>query len=50
MFVNKNWSNDPRVGYKSPSNLVKLIEKYLNLEEIFKKITNSFSKKETMNI
>lgn len=29
IFVNKNWSSDPRVGYKSPSNLVELIEKYL---------------------
>jgi len=29
IFVNKNWSSDSRVGYKSPSNLVELIEKYL---------------------
>jgi hypothetical protein len=30
IFVNKTWSSDSRVGYKSPSNLVELIEKYLN--------------------
>jgi hypothetical protein len=33
IFVNKYWPNDPRVGCKSPSNLVKLIEKDLELEE-----------------
>jgi hypothetical protein len=30
-FVNKNWPNDPRIGYKFPSNLVDLIEIDLNL-------------------
>ncbi len=33
IFVNKNWPNDPRVGCKSPFNLVKLIEKDLDLKE-----------------
>jgi hypothetical protein len=26
IFVSKNWSNNPRVGQKSPYNLVKFIE------------------------
>jgi hypothetical protein len=30
IFVNKNWPNDPRIGCKSPSNLVEFIENDLN--------------------
>jgi hypothetical protein len=26
MFVNKNWTNSPKIDYKFPSNSVKLIE------------------------
>jgi hypothetical protein len=33
--MNKNWPNDPRVGCKSPYNLVDFIESDLNLEEEF---------------
>jgi hypothetical protein len=33
IFVNKNWPNDLRIGCKSPSNLVELIEKDLELEK-----------------
>jgi len=33
IFVNKNWPNDPRIGYKSPSSLVDLIETHVDLEE-----------------
>ncbi len=33
IFVNKNWFNDLRVGYKSPSNLVEFFERDINLEE-----------------
>ncbi len=31
--MNKNWPNDQKIGCKSPSNLLKLIEKDLELEE-----------------
>jgi hypothetical protein len=31
--VNKNWLNDPRIGCKSPSNLIEFLEKDINLEE-----------------
>jgi hypothetical protein len=34
--VNKNWLNDPIIDYKPPSNLVDLIEKKLDFEELEK--------------
>jgi hypothetical protein len=34
IFVNKNWPNEPRVGCKSPCNLVNFIE----INEIKKKL------------
>ncbi len=33
IFINKNWSIDPRDGCKSPFNLVELIEKDLDFEK-----------------
>jgi hypothetical protein len=35
IFVNKNWLNDPRIGCKSPFNLLEFLEKDMNLEEKF---------------
>jgi hypothetical protein len=35
IFVNKNWPTDPRIGYKSPSSFIDLIQTGLNLEEKF---------------
>ncbi len=35
-FCKKNWSNDLRIDYKPPSNLVKMIEKKLYFEEELK--------------
>jgi len=37
IFFKKNWPNDPKIGCKSPSSLVDLIETNLNLEEKFEK-------------
>jgi hypothetical protein len=37
IFVNKNWPNDPRIGYKSPSYLVELLAKDVDLEEELEK-------------
>jgi hypothetical protein len=34
--VSKNWRNDLRIDYKSPFNLLELIEKDLNFEELEK--------------
>ncbi len=33
IFVNKNWPNDLKIDYKSPFNLVELIENNTKLEE-----------------
>jgi hypothetical protein len=33
IFINKNWSIDPRDGCKPPFNLVELIEKGLDFEK-----------------
>jgi hypothetical protein len=40
--VNKNWSNDRKVGCKSPLYLEKLIEKDLTLEMFFENFEGSF--------
>ncbi len=46
IFVNKNWPNDPRIGFKSPFNLVEFLEKDVNLEERLKKFEDEFEKDE----
>jgi hypothetical protein len=33
IFVNKNWPNDSKIGYKSPSNLLEFFETDMNLED-----------------
>jgi hypothetical protein len=45
-FVNKNWSNDCKVGCTSPSNLLELIRIYSNLEEELKQFGGVFEKNE----
>jgi hypothetical protein len=37
-FMNKNWANDYRVSYKSPSNLLELIRIDVHLEEELEQI------------
>jgi hypothetical protein len=32
-FVNNNWRGDPRIGCKSPSNLLEFLERDMDLEE-----------------
>jgi hypothetical protein len=32
-FVNNNWCSDPRIGCKSPSNLLEFLERDMDLEE-----------------
>jgi hypothetical protein len=46
IFVNKNWSNDPRIGYKSPSNLLEFLERDMNLEEELEKFEGEFERDE----
>jgi hypothetical protein len=44
--VSKIWSNDARVGCKTPSSLVKLIIFKINLEEELNEFEGSFERKE----
>jgi hypothetical protein len=37
IFVNKNSPNDPRIGCKSPSNLLEFFERDVDLKEEFEK-------------
>jgi len=48
MFVNKNWPNDPRIGYKSPSNLVEFLEKDVDLKEELEEFENEFERDEVV--
>jgi hypothetical protein len=47
--VSKKWSNDPRIDCKSTFNLVELIEKDLNFEEL-EEFESSFQWDEILNM
>ncbi len=49
IFMNTNWSNDSRIDCKLPFQLVKLIEKDLDFEELGK-FENSFKRDELLDI
>jgi hypothetical protein len=48
--MSKNWPSDPRVGYKSPSNLVELIQINLDFEDELEKFEGSFEQDERIDI
>jgi hypothetical protein len=50
IFVNKNWPNDPRIGCKSPSNLVEFLEKDVDLKEELKKFEGEFAQDEVVEM
>jgi hypothetical protein len=50
IFVNKNWPNDPRIGCKSPSNLVEFLEKNVDLEEELKEFEGEFERDEVVEV
>jgi hypothetical protein len=50
IFVNKNWPNDPRIGYKSPSNLLEFFEKDMDLKEELEKFEGEFEKDEVVEV
>jgi hypothetical protein len=49
IFVKKNWSNDPRIDCKPPSNLVEMIEKDLDFEKL-EEFGGSFEQHELVDI
>jgi hypothetical protein len=50
IFVNKNWPKDPRIGCKSSSNLVDLIEGNLNLEKEIEKFEKAFERDKVVEL
>jgi hypothetical protein len=46
IFVNKNYPNDLRIGYKSPSNLVEFLEKDVGLKEELEEFEGEFERDE----
>jgi len=48
--IGPNWPKDPRIGCKSPSNLVDLIEINLNLEEEFEKFERAFERDKVVEL
>lgn len=50
ILMNKDWLNDFRIGCKSPSNSVELIEIDVNLEEELEKFEGAFEKDEVVEM
>jgi hypothetical protein len=50
IFINKNWPNDSRIGYKSPSSLVDFVETDLILEEELEKFEVVFEKDKVVKL
>jgi hypothetical protein len=48
--MSKSWPSDPRVGYKSPSNLVELIQINLDFEDELEIFEGSFEHDERIDI
>ncbi len=49
-LCHKNWHNYPRLGCKSFSNLVDLIETNINLEKEFEEFEGAFERDEVMEL
>ncbi len=50
IFINKNWPNDPKIGCKCPFNLLKFLEKDIDLEEEFEEFEGEFEKYEIVEM
>jgi hypothetical protein len=50
IFVNKNWPNDPRIGYKFPSNLMEFLEKDVDLKKELEKFEGEFERDEVVEV
>ncbi len=49
-FVNKNWPNGLKIGCKSLSSLVDLIETNVNLEEELEEFEGAFERDEVLEL
>ncbi len=50
IFVNKNWLNDPKIGCKSPSNLLQFLERDMDLQEELGKFEREFERVEVIEM
>ncbi len=50
IFVNKDWPNNPRIRCKCPSNLLKFLEKDVDLEEEFEEFERDFEKHKVVKV
>jgi hypothetical protein len=50
IFVNKIWLNNPRIGCKSPSNLVEFLEKDINIEKGLAEFEGEFENDEIVEM
>jgi hypothetical protein len=50
IFVNKNWPNDPRIGCKSPSNLLEFLERDIDLKDELEKFEGEFERDEVVKV
>ncbi len=48
--MNTIWPNDPKVGYKSPSNLVEFLERDINLKETLEEFKIDFERDEVVEV
>jgi len=48
--VNKNWLNDPKIGCKSPSNLLQFLERDMDLQEELGKFEREFERVEVIEM
>ncbi len=48
--MSKNWPNDPKKGFKSPSSLADFIESDFNLEKELKEFEKAFEKDEVVEL
>jgi hypothetical protein len=50
IFINKNWPNDARIHYKSPSNLVEFFERDVDLDEKLEEFEGEFERDEVVEV
>ncbi len=50
IFFNKNWPNDLKIGCKSPSSLMKFLEKDVDLEEQLEEFEGEFETDEIVEV
>jgi hypothetical protein len=50
IFVSKNWPNDPKIGCKSPSNLLEFLKRDVHLEVELEEFEGEFERDEVVEV